>query len=375
MSDVTKATIDQVEEQIKDTERDYNYRLVEWPIEVLVKKFVKKSAEQEYKEIISKDSASTLLIVPEYQREFVWGDDMKSKFIESMFMKVPMPPLFAFILDEEGNMELIDGVQRLSTIKQFTDSKLVLQKLEVLDTLNEYSFAELEPARQRKFNSLSLKIYMLDAETDEGVRADIFNRVNSTGEKLKPAEIRKGSYIGNRFYDFILNATGIEEFTALFSAARSDDKLRGEKEELITRFFAYSEKYTEFERSVKSFLDDYIKEKGGTFDDEEKAEKEMQLKRALKFVNDYFPYGFRKSSTSKSIPKVRFESIAIGVNLALNIKTEITEPNLRWLESKEYKDLVTSGSSNNRNKLIGRIEFVRDCLLGKVDINSLTYGN
>ena len=370
-----KIAIDQVEEQIRETEKDYNYRLVEWPIEVLVKKFVKKSPNAEYKDIIKTDSPSSVIIVPEYQREFVWDDNMRAKFIESIFMKVPMPPLFAFILDEEGNMELIDGVQRLSTIKQFVDGGLLLDNLEVLDTLNQYRFNELEPARQRKFNSLSLKIYMLDAETDEGVRADIFNRINSTGKKLTSAEIRKGSYLNNTFYDFILECVTFNEFALLYSSARADEKLRGEKEELVTRFFAYSEQYAMFEHSVKGFLDDYIREKGKSFALAEKDEKEAEFKRALIFVQTYFPDGFKKSSSSKSIPKVRFESIAVGVNLALKINPNLEHPDLKWLTSNEYKEFVTSGSSNNKGKLIGRIEFVRDCLLSVININALTYGD
>lgn len=371
---MSKAILQQVEEQIKETEKDYNYRLVEWPIEVLVKKFVKKTSQQEYKDVIDKKSSNSIIIVPEYQREFIWDEDMKAKFIESIFMKVPMPPLFAFILDDEGNMELIDGVQRLSTIKEFVDGGLLVNNLAVLDTLNGYKFSELEVSRQRKFNTLSLKIYMMDEETDEGVRADIFNRINSTGQKLTPAEIRKGSYLNNKFYSFILDCSALQEFTSLFSS-RSNEKLRGEKEELITRFFAYSEQYLKFEHSVKGFLDDYIKEKGKTFDSDKKNSMEMELKRALGFVNKYFPDGFRKSASTSSIPKVRFESISVGVNLALRENPGISHPDLNWLKSKEYMDWVTSGSSNNKNKLIGRIEFVRDCLLGKIDTNSLSYGD
>ncbi len=122
-------------------------------------------------------------------------------------------------------------------------------------------------------------------------------------------------------------------------------------------------------------MDDYIKEKGHAFDKDERITKEMEFKRALDFVKTYFPDGFRKSPTSKSIPKVRFESIAVGVNLALKEIPNLEDPDLKWLQSAEYKDWVTSGSSNNKNKLKGRIEFVRDCLLSNININSLDYGN
>lgn len=370
---VIKASIDEVESQIKDIERDYSYRLVEFSIGELIKKYIKKSLDKSYKEIIDPTSDSSSIIVPEYQRNYVWSDEMKSKFIESILMRIPMPPLFAFELDDEGNLELIDGVQRLTTIKEFIDEKLVLGKLDVLDKLNGFSYSDLGTTRMRKFNNLSLKLYLLDEDTDEGIRADIFNRINSTGEKLRPAEIRKGSFLNNRFYDFVLECTKIKEFEDLWASKKSDEKLRGEKEELITRFFAYSEKYQSFEHSVRGFLNDYIKEKGIKFDVIEQDIKKNEFLKVLHFVVTYFPFGFKKSNNSNTIPNVRFESIAVGVNLALKSNPNIGKPNLKWVESIEYKNWVTSGSSNNKNKLIGRIEFVRDCLLGIIDINSLTY--
>jgi uncharacterized protein with ParB-like and HNH nuclease domain len=370
----TKALIKEVEEQIKETEKDYDYRLVEWPIEVLMKKFVKKSNDTDYKDLIGVDAKNSVIVVPEYQRDYVWDEPMKAKFIESIFMRVPMPPLFAFELDDEGNLELVDGVQRLSTIKDFTDDKIVLGQLQVLETLNGYKFSELDAARQRKFKNLSLKIYMLDEDTNEGTRADIFNRINSTGKQLQPAEIRKGSYLGNRFYDFIIDSTKLPEFSALFSSARTDEKLRGEKEELVTRFFAYSERYQSFNHSVKGFLDDYIKEKGKSSSDSELKEKREQFVKALNFVSQNFPYGFRKSNNSKSIPRVRFEAISVGVNLAMMENSNLSKPDLKWLESDQFKQWTTSDASNSRVKLIGRVEFVKNCLLGK-DLQSLTYGH
>ncbi len=373
---IERIEINLVEEQIKDIEKDYNYRLVEWPIEVLVKKFVSKASNKSYKELLPRGAEQfSVIIVPDFQRDFVWDDPMKAKFIESIFMKIPIPPLFAFQLDDEGNLELLDGVQRLSTIKAFVNDEFALDGLGVLNSLNNYKFSELEISRQRKFNNLSLKIYVLEEDADEGVRADIFNRINSTGKKLTPAEVRRGSFLDNPFYKFIEECVELPEFKILFSTAKENDKLRGDKEELITRFFAYTEKYTEFEHSVKEFLDDYIKEKGELFTNDEKEQKIQMLKNALSFISRHFPNGFRRTVTSRTIPKVRFESIAIGTSLALQENPSLSDPSLRWLESKEYSEWVTSGSSNNRTKLIGRIEFVRDCLLSRIDINSLTYGD
>ena len=88
---------------------------------------------------------------------------------------VPMPPLFAFTLDETGNMELIDGVQRLTTIKEFVDNKFKITNLKLLENLNNYRFKDLHPSRQRKFKDLGLRIFVFSEKANEGIRADIYN--------------------------------------------------------------------------------------------------------------------------------------------------------------------------------------------------------
>ncbi len=369
-----KASLAEVEEQIKETQVDYGYRLTEFSIGELIKKFRTKSYQLQNEDVTEQDLSMSFLLVPSYQRDFQWHEKMQSEFIESIFMGVPIQPLFAFELDEEGNLELLDGVQRLSSIKSFVSNTLQLNELTELDTLNKYFFSELEVSRRRKFLNTSLRVYILNEKTDEGVRADIFRRINDTGLKLEAAEIRKGKFINNKFYDFILESIRQKNFSDLFSATKQrSEKLKGEKEELLTRFFAYSDQYENFVHSVKGFLDDYIVSKGLVFTEAEKIEKEQQLNKTLEFVTKYFSYGFRKSKGSKSIPRVRFEAISVGVNLALKEKPDLKDPDLKWLESKEFREHTTSDAANNKSKLVGRIEFVRDCLLSKINVNDLNY--
>lgn len=365
------ASIEEVELQIREIQIDYKYRLVDLSIGELMQKFRQKDT---LIEIENKDLS--ILIVPKYQRDFEWKNQMQSRFIESIFMGIPIQPLFAFELDDEGNLELLDGVQRLSTIKAFVSNDLLLDNLEEITSLNRYKFENLETSRKRKFFNTALKIYIIDENTDEGVRADIFRRLNETGLKLESAQIRKGKFINNKFYDFILECIELPKFKSLFSSAKSENKLRGEKEELVTRFFAYSDKYKFFEHSVKGFLDDYIIQTGKIFNSDFANSKKAELERMLNFVEINIPNGFKKTEGSKSIPRVRFEAISIGVNLALREKDgNIINPDIRWLDSREFKQVTTSDAANNKSKVVGRIEFVKDCLIGRIDLNTLNYGD
>jgi len=366
----TPEEIAQAESQLKEIQVDYNYRIADFSIGELLKKFILKGQDAKFE-----DDSISGLYVPQYQRNFVWPEKMQSKFIESVFMGVPIQPLFAFELDEDGNMELLDGVQRLSSIKSFVDSELILSELEELDALNGFEFNDLETARKRKFSNITLKLYIINQNTDEGIRADIFRRVNEGGKRLEPAEIRKGKFIGNDFYSFILEMSESSEFNEVFSSTKNSDKLRGEKEELISRFYALSNNYNNFVHSVKDFMDDYIIETGKGFNDNMKGIFKSELLNTLSFIEQNFPNGLKKSSTAKSIPRVRFEALSVGTVLALRKDPNLKITNVNWIDSDEFRKWTTSDGANSKSKVTGRIEFVRDCLLGEIDSNTLTYVN
>ena len=120
-----KISKEELELQIKELQQDYNYNLKEYTIEIALQKFRGKDFEY-----IENSLSSSVIFIPTYQRDYVWNPDLKSKFIESLLLGIPMPPLFAFTLDDSGNMELIDGVQRLTTIKEFYNNKKKKNKIQ-----------------------------------------------------------------------------------------------------------------------------------------------------------------------------------------------------------------------------------------------------
>lgn len=362
---VELTSLEQVEKQIREFEKEYDYNLRELEISDLLKKFVKD------KQYINSELTTASIYIPEFQRKHVWDEQRKSNYIESIFLGVPTPPLFVVLKDEFANMELIDGVQRLSTLDEFINGNLVLKNLELLDTLNGYSFTDLHPTRQRKFNAIGIRYYVINEGADEGVFADIFKRINTGSLKLTDSEVRKGAFAKNSFYKFILEAINEVSFEELFDSKKEDDKLRGEKEELLSRFFAYSENYLKFEHSVRHFLDTYISDKGK--EDFNNEEKLNELKSTFEFIKKHFPNGIKKSSNSKSIPRVRFEALTVGTNLALKENPNLTPTYLEWIDSDQFKFHTTSDAANNKNKLVNRIEFVRDCLLNRIKLGDLTF--
>ncbi len=92
---------------------------------------------------------------------------------------------------------------------------------------------------------------------------------------------------------------------------------RKEPLELVTRFFAYSENYLAFEHDVDEFLDECVISHRNVFD---KKRLSDEFKHTLQFVQKNFPYGFAKSPTAKTTPRVRFKALSVGINLALRQK-------------------------------------------------------
>ncbi|MDR2622121.1 MAG: DUF262 domain-containing protein, partial [Dysgonamonadaceae bacterium] len=291
----------------------------------------------------------------------------KSRFIESVFLGVPIMPFLVSVSGEEAELEVIDGSQRIRTLIEYCDNNLKLSGLEKLTELNGTKFSELQESRKNKFLLRDFRFHVVTDKATPVVRADIFNRVNTSSNKLSPSEVRKGAYQGI-FYDFILECSQIAEFREVCPIPEQKAN-RGEYEELILRFFAYSESYLDFKHDVTKFLDDYLirKQKKG-FD---KELLKSNLISVVHFVKQHFdkPY-FARKGRDNATPRVRFEAISVGAYLALQQNPNIVPQNLNWLESDEFKYHTTTDASNNQGKLQARIEFVRDCLLGlKTDLN------
>jgi len=343
--------IARAEEQINELQKIVDYNTMEPTVELLVQKFRLPQGEQYTIE-------EGEIYIPDYQREYVWSEKIQAKFIESLILGLPIP--FLFMADmQDGRLEIVDGTQRIRTLHRFLNNELSLTELEKLNSLNGFKFSELPIVRQRKFKNRTIRVVVLSDKADEEVRRDLFERINTGSAALKDMEARRGIYQGS-FGHFITKCAQNEKFNRLCPVTPAKRKNR-EPEELVLRFFAYSDKYLEFRHEVKKFLDDYMKEKNQYFEREEMNNRFINM---LNFVDTYFPTGFKKKTDAKITPRVRFEAIAVGVHLALKEKPDLVpEPVSTWLNSDTFKELTTSDASNSAKRLQGRIEFVRDELL------------
>lgn len=349
--------LDEMEKQIREKQKITEHEIREYPVSVIVEKFT---------DGLETDEAE--LFIPDYQREFVWTELQQSRFIESLLLNLPVPYLFVADTNEndDGRIEIVDGSQRIRTLVRFLMGELELKELEKIPAANGLRFTDFPKSRQLRFNRKTLRMIELTEQADEEARREIFDRLNSGGTPLNSMEKRFGSS-EQPFYQFLLRLTQDlapkdkpSQFKRLCPISEARQR-RAEYSELLLRFFAYANDYENFNHRVDEFLENYVDK---TTDGFNNLQKELQ--QVLNYIEQTFGVlGFRKREKDTSVPRIRFEALAVGAALALRKNPKLsTNQDLSWLTSEEFIQHTRSDASNSKPKVKARIEYVRDKLLG-----------
>lgn len=322
----TEDKLNRIEEQIKAEQQSISYDIKDFTIEYYVQKYLEKE-----------DVDDNELYVPEYQREFIWEPTRQSKFIESIILGLPIPLIFVAEIEETGRLEIVDGSQRIRTLAAFINNQLQLSRLEKLSELNGLYFRDLKSSRQRLIKNASMRMIVLSSRANEEIRNDMFGRINTSSVPLLPMETRRGIYRG-KFMDFITELSVNPLFKKLCPIDRHFEDRR-EEEELILRFFAFSEGYPNFKLngidleygSVAKFIDNYLAKQNEIFDESEIEKKKSDFMAMLTFVESVFKNkGFGKYQNSQSTSRPYFEAIALGCHFALKSGKGINTSDLSW---------------------------------------------
>jgi hypothetical protein len=343
---ITTEHINNAKRQIKKLQKNIDYDTRDYPVAYITQKFEKND-----------------YYIPTYQRNKVWNPHQKERFIESLLLGYPIPLIF---LSEQSNgkLEIVDGVQRITTLFDFISGNLTLKKLEKLSTLNGFTFSDIPIAEQRKLSDRSLRIIVLSEKTDLETRIDLFNRLNTSAERANDSEIRSGVLSKNKFQILITQLAQGQLFQDVVHLSVKK-KIRKEDTEMLSRFFAYSNNYLNFRHSVKNFITDYIVYTGSSWNTKTEQKYKKQFEDSFNFAKKYFYKGFLQNERNQT-PRVRFEALMCGINLALQKKQDLVikvESSKELIGSPKFIDLTTTDASNDPKKVKNRIEYVRDFLL------------
>lgn len=220
---------------------------------------------------------------PDFQRNFVWDSLQKSRLIESILLRIPLP-MFYFSEDEEGRITVVDGLQRLTTIKEFMDNKFPLKGLQYLKNMcNGRYYSDknkdgtpngkegIDPKYFRWFNMTQFSVNVIDPSSPPKVKYDIFRRINTGGKPLNNQEIRN-SLASQNLRLTLHEMVNIPEFKS--ATDFSIKSIRMEDQEVALRFICFHRYYIEdhtlnnYNGNMEASLDDLTEELGAIKKDE-----------------------------------------------------------------------------------------------------------
>lgn len=287
-------------------------------------------------EILSMYSDGDLDIHPEFQRFYRWSDNQKSKLIESILLNIPIPSIFV-AQRTDGVWDVVDGLQRLSTIFEFigtlrdNDNNLVpplkltktnlLPSLEnkVWDTEDDDSFTE---AQQRYFKRSRLNFVIIQKESDSSSKYELFQRLNTGGSSLTPQEVRNCLLIMSN-EEYFEKLKELSEYKPFLETINVSDKNIDEQydKELVSRFLVLKDTEPSEMSSVTdlgNFLDDKtVKYFDANFDSWDKT-KEL-FERTFKLIKEkvgddaFKRYNLEKDIFYGGFIVSAFEMVALGV--------------------------------------------------------------
>lgn len=346
------------------------------------------------------------ILNPEYQRRKRWTNKQKSLLIESFIINVPIPPIFLYEV-EYAVYEVMDGLQRLTTIYDFYKERFALASLEYWKELEGRKYSELPENVKAGIDRRYLSSIILLEETAknkeeaENLKQIVFERLNSGGEKLTPQETRNALYNG-RFNQMCVKLAENLHFRKMWNfpleeevenlLLKSEDELKDtnysindiksyrkmDDVELVLRFFAYRhiEKMTS---PVEKFLDNYLKQ-ANKYSDETIESLQKLFIDTVELIYDVledkaFSLPQKENSQEyKSPTKTIYDSMMQA--FAKNIEHKVAFVEKRdSLASSLYKDAgalnrpgkdknpyLFDGRYNNRKDVIARIEYYHNLL-------------
>lgn len=316
--------------------------------------------DMSFGELMSLYEDGDLFITPEYQRAFRWTQFQQTRFIESVLLGIPIPPIFV-AEDEESRWEVVDGLQRISTIFAFfgllkdaeSKNKFNLTKGEMIEQLEGLNIDSLPIKLKATIKRSVCRVEIVRWDSLEDIRYELFNRLNTGSSPLSDQEIR----------NCIFRSSPIDLNSALREVAKATDfelliapsETKKEQmflEELALRFFAFKSLDGEFKTTVPQFLTEFMKSvSNGKTPFDVNFEKNRLLEIIYLLNNKYGKKLFRPNGI---FALHIYDSIAYALPKAFPVlegsEAKILEAIDRLLADEDYNVIGTSTFSNSRIK-------------------------
>lgn len=299
-----------------------------------------------------------ITIQPDFQRNQVWSNKQKSRFIESIILNFPLPPIY---LNETKHSIyiVIDGLQRTTALKQFYNGEFALTGLEALPKYNTKKFKDLPETLQSKIEDKKLTVFVLKPSTPMVVIYDLFNRINTGGTQLNRQEVRNCIFIG-KSTQLLKELSEQGYFKQAINWGVKDTRMKDR--EVVLRYIAF--RWFDYENLYAGDMSDFVEagmKRINKMEDSEIYLVKDDFQRVMEW--SFSIWGIRNfriptEQTRGTINTAIFETVCNYLShqnddfLARNKKT--IEDNYEFLIKEEtYYDAVTK-STGNKVKVFDR---------------------
>lgn len=305
-------------------------------------------------ELIAQKVAQGDIIIPFYQRKFVWKIEQASRLVESFLMGLPVPQVFLYV-NEDDQLEVIDGQQRLMSVKYFIEGffgdeddkgRKQIFKLKGLSERSDFNgktFKDLSAKEQRKFRNSTLRAINIK-QLKPGLRNDsvfhIFERLNTGGTQLKPQEIRNAVYRGN-IVDALGDLNKTEGWRDILGISKAD---KNQKDvELILRLFSLFETWNSYEKPMLRHLNKTMDQER-SFNSERANRFSKRFPQVVKMIRDTITKPFRPRSVLNSAV---LEAVMVTLLENSKVSSEQLKNNYsKLLSKKDFLDTITGGTTD-----------------------------
>ncbi|MBR3654370.1 MAG: DUF262 domain-containing protein [Elusimicrobia bacterium] len=247
--------------------KDYEYSN-DYEDSIKIPKELRKIRTQAYdksvEDTVNMIKNNRIFLEPDFQRgSQIWDYKTSSQLIESVLLNVPIPPIYV-AEEDDGTWNIIDGLQRLTSFKNFYENKFKLRGLDSLKELNKQNYNELNSNAKNILNNGLLRIVLITKESHPEMKYDVFMRLNRGAVKLKEQELRNCLYRGT-LNDLLKELRHNEQLLKILKL--TEPHIRMDDAELILRYFALSKSclcngdnvfITEYTGIMKTFLNSYM---------------------------------------------------------------------------------------------------------------------
>jgi len=295
--------------------------------------------EPTIEQLLRRINEEALDLAPDFQRHAnIWKDDAKSRLIESILIRIPLP---AFYIDatNEDKWLVVDGLQRLSALKQFmSDKELKLGGLEYLSNLEGKNYDEIGRRYQRRIQETQVTVYLIEKGTPPEVKYNIFKRINTGGLPMSPQEIRHALNPG-KATKFLAKLATSNEFQKVTNLSDSR-KMRMEDREFILGSVAFMlTSYKNYQSETRDLFLTKALSKINNMSESELGAIENNFKKAMVAAWEIFDRNaFRKVSQKQKkkfpINKALFEVWSVNLSLLSDEQLDILKQHKEQLIEK-----------------------------------------